>query len=137
MLILVLLLFILLLSFSNKDCIGVILLNDFIWINIIISLFIFNLIYYILFTIEIENFSNIDDKNKILSSIGICSKKCCPDYYNDTIVDERIKEGDIGNKYLTTSYSCNDGVRNTGCVCLNKKISNDVYDFLGTDNINK
>ena len=137
MLILVLLVFIILLSFSNKDCIGVILLNDFIWINIIISLFIFNLIYYILFTIEIENFSNINDNNKILSSIGICSKKCCPDYYNNNIVDERIKDGDIGNKYLTTSFSCNDGVRNSGCVCLHKKLPSDNYDFLGTDNINK
>ena len=54
----ILILFILLLSFTNKDCIGTILLNDFIWINIIISLIIFNIIYYLLFYLEIENFSN-------------------------------------------------------------------------------
>lgn len=133
MLILILLVFILLLSFSNKDCIGIILLNDFIWINIIISLFIFNIIYYILMTFEIENFSDISDNNEILTSIGICSKKCCPDYYNNNIIDDRIKDGDIGNKYLTTSFSCNDGVRNSGCVCLNTKISEDNKDYLGTD----
>ena len=137
MLILILLVFVILLSYSNKDCVGVILLNDFIWINIIISLFIFNLIYYVLFTIEIENFSDINDKNKILSSIGICSKKCCPDYYKNDIIDNRIKDDDIGKKYLTTSFSCNDGVRNSGCVCLNTKLSNDTYNFLGTDNVNK
>jgi len=137
MLIVILLVFILLLSFSNRDCVGVILMNDFIWINIIISLFIFNLIYYVLLTLEIENFANIEDKNNILTSIGICSKKCCPDYYNDNIVDNRIKEGDIGTKYLTTSFSCNDGVRNSGCVCLNKNLSNNDTNFLGTDNVNR
>jgi hypothetical protein len=132
MLILILIIFILLLSFINKDCVGIILLNDFIWINIIISLFIFNIIYYVLMSLEIENFSNINNDNKILSSIGICSKKCCPDYYKNDIDDDRIKEGDINNKYLTSSFSCNDGVRDRGCVCIKSKLSNDNKNLLET-----
>lgn len=132
MLILILIIFILLLSFSNKDCVGIIVLNDFIWINIIISLFIFNIIYFVLMSLENENFANVNDNNKILSSIGICSKKCCPDYYNNDIVDDRIKEGDIGNKYLTSSFSCNDGVRDRGCVCIKSKLSTDNKNLLET-----
>ena len=138
MLLIILLIFIMLISFSNKDCIGVILLNDFIWINVIISLLIFNIIFYTLITINVEKYTNINDENKILSSIGLCSKKCCPDYYNNNnnnnvIIDDRIKNDDIGKKYLTTSFSCNDGVRDKGCVCLNTKLSNENKNFLGTD----
>ncbi len=88
-------------------------------------------------TLEIENFSDLNNDNKVLSSIGICSQKCCPDYYYNNIKDDRIKDGDIGEKYLTTSFSCNDGVRNSGCVCLNKKLSNETTNYLGTDNVNK
>ena len=134
MFILILLIFVLLLSFSNKDCVGLVVMNDFIWLNIILSLFIFNIIYYVLMSLEIENFSDINKNNRILSSIGLCSAKCCPDYNNlDNIVDDRIKKEDIGTKYLTTSFSCNDGVRNSGCVCLNSKLDYEKDDYLGTD----
>ena len=129
MLLLILIIFIIILFFINRDCMSVIILNDYIWINIIIALLIFNLIYYFLLSLNIENFSNIKDNKRILNSIGICSKKCCPDYYNNNIKDSRVNK----NKYLTTSFSCNDGIRDSGCVCLNKNLSNTNNNFLGTD----
>lgn len=128
MLLIILSIFIIILLIKNKKCNNSIKINDYIFFNILLALVIFNLIYYILIPFNIENYSNIKEDNKILNSIGICSKKCCPDYYNDNIKDSRYNK----NKYLNTSFSCNDGVRNSGCVCLNKKLSNK-KNFLGTD----
>jgi len=83
-----------------------------------------------------ENFSNLTN-DKILPNLGICSKKCCPNYYQSKslpiVVDDRIKDSDIGTKYVTSNMSCSDGVKDKGCVCINKNMENNNYDFLNTN----
>jgi hypothetical protein len=89
---------------------------------------------------------NLQESNNIIPKLGLCSKKCCPNYYKPQlpdIIDNRINSNDIGTKYITSNISCSDGVRDIGCVCIDKDIlkyrydtkNNELknYDFLGTD----
>jgi hypothetical protein len=64
----------------------------------------------------------------ILSSynIGTCSKNCCATQWPVPIdFTERsgVKKSDVGygKKYTASNLTCNNGVRNTGCVCLTDK----------------
>lgn len=61
----------------------------------------------------------------ILSSynIGTCSKNCCATQWPVPIdLAERsgVKKSDVGfgKKYTASNLTCNNGVRDTGCVCL-------------------
>lgn len=61
----------------------------------------------------------------ILSSynIGTCSKNCCATQWPVPIdLAERsgVKKSDVGpgKKYKASNLTCNNGVRDTGCVCL-------------------
>jgi len=53
---------------------------------------------------------------------GICSKLCCFSGWPNSIIinDKNVSQSDIGTKYDTTNYNCNNGFT-TGCIC-NKKI---------------
>lgn len=80
------------------------------------------------------------DKNKnknknlikpILSSynIGKCSKNCCATQWPvpiDLMEKSKIKKSDVGpgKKYSTSNLTCNNGVINTGCVCLGNESKN-------------
>lgn len=50
----------------------------------------------------------------------ICSKKCCHIGWEAAVKidDDRIKDGEMGTKYNSSNINCNDGVYNTGCICL-------------------
>jgi hypothetical protein len=56
-------------------------------------------------------------------TLGVCSKNCCSTQWKTNIdVTERSKVKSIdvgpGKKYLTSNMTCNNGVINTGCVCI-------------------
>jgi hypothetical protein len=50
----------------------------------------------------------------------VCSKNCCstqwPTSISTQIIDPKINIDD----YLPTNLNCNDGIRDTGCVCKKK-----------------
>lgn len=50
----------------------------------------------------------------------ICSKKCCSTTWRSPveIKDNRINDKDIGTKYTSSNINCNDGIRDTGCICV-------------------
>ena len=83
------------------------------------------LLYFIIIMFYLnsqENFNtDIIHNDKIIPSIGVCSKSCCPNYYSDSLFN------DIGfdkSKYTTSNLTCRDGVRDVGCICLNKQNDN-------------
>jgi hypothetical protein len=54
-------------------------------------------------------------------NLGVCSKNCCATQWPLTInLTERskVKSTDIGKKYYTSNLTCNNGIINTGCLCL-------------------
>ena len=110
MLILYFILFIVL--FSSSDTLHKILIIELLWINFIYIILLFLMLNILL----VDTCEHFDDK--IIPSLGICSKNCCPDYWNNKMIDNRIKPGDIGQKYITSDMACSDGVRDIGCVCL-------------------
>lgn len=68
-----------------------------------------------------ENFANINDTDNIKNSLdlGLCSRKCCPPYWsNDKIIDNRIKDEEIGKSIYTSNLFCSNGDGNKGCICL-------------------
>lgn len=50
----------------------------------------------------------------------MCSQKCCfTGWHNNVIIkDDNIDTKDIGTKYLTSNFNCNNGINNTGCLCM-------------------
>lgn len=50
----------------------------------------------------------------------ICSKKCCTTEWPASvrIQDDRVPDADLGTKLLPSNINCNDGIKNTGCVCV-------------------
>jgi hypothetical protein len=57
-------------------------------------------------------------------NLGVCSKNCCATQWPVPInltersrIDPRL----IGSKYFRSNLTCNNGVINTGCVCLTSK----------------
>jgi hypothetical protein len=63
-----------------------------------------------------EPFKMFSDSNKEF----ICSKKCCATQWPTSVEidDNRVNNSDIGKKLLTSNIQCNDGLYNTGCVCV-------------------
>ncbi|AYV79290.1 MAG: hypothetical protein Faunusvirus8_7 [Faunusvirus sp.] len=65
---------------------------------------------------------------------SMCSKDCCSPQWPvgfDTDRDPRVQPGDVGTKYMPTSYTCsgtNAGDKGVGCPCVTKK----QYDMLGS-----
>lgn len=65
---------------------------------------------------KLENFKMFQESEKNL----ICSKKCCSTTWPTpiNINDKRINDTDIGTKYQASNINCNDGINDTGCVCV-------------------
>ena len=73
-----------------------------------------------------EKFSNSSTASSAypIESIGqgsiICAKSCCHSGWPNSIeIDETaygVKPGEMGTKFRSTSYGCNNGFT-TGCVC--------------------
>ena len=80
-----------------------------------------------LYKFKVESFDNKLKSNKPLKktyNLGVCSKNCCATQWPTSInVNEKskIKPNDIGSKYFTSNITCNNGIINTGCVCLTKE----------------
>jgi len=94
---------------------------------IIISLILLSLIYIIIshFNKKKEYFKNnktytFDDESY---NLGVCSKQCCATQWPVPInltEKSKITHDMVGKKYYTSNLTCNNGVINTGCVCLNQ-----------------
>lgn len=62
-------------------------------------------------------------KNNNSMNLGVCSKQCCGTQWPVPI---NLNKGSkniskyIGSKYFTSNLSCNNGVTDTGCVCLTR-----------------
>ena len=81
-------------------------------------------VFYLLFSKAKEGFhggSNLSGCYKM--DTNMCSPDCCgkqwPVSFNIR-KDPRIKEGELGTKYIATNMTCS-GKMGTGCVCADKK----------------
>jgi hypothetical protein len=67
-----------------------------------------------------EKFNNSTSTENASQNSIICAKSCCNSGWPASIeLDETIygvKPGDMGTKFRSTSYTCNNGFT-TGCVC--------------------
>lgn len=54
----------------------------------------------------------------------ICSQKCCFTGWKTDVqlTDNNVKDSDVGTKYFTSNINCNNGVQDTGCLCIDTKI---------------
>jgi hypothetical protein len=87
--------------------------------------------YFTSNTIKSSTRSNFNTSNKSINpvltyNLGVCSKNCCTNQWPVNInvtENSRIKPEQVGKgkMYSTSNLTCNDGVNNTGCVCLTKK----------------
>jgi len=77
---------------------------------------------------KLEKFSNKKKENKKKTyNLGVCSKNCCTTQWPvpiDLTENSNVKLNDIGTKYITSNMTCNNGVTNTGCVCLTNESKN-------------
>ena len=96
------------------------------------------LLYFVVLMLVVnlnEEFNNatFNNNDKIIPSLGKCAKECCPNYYSTGLFNDVV----IDDKYTTSNLTCRDGVRDAGCVCLNKQENNswNNYNLLGTDDI--
>jgi len=108
---------------NNDNCNIFSYLNLFL-IIIIISIIIISIIQY---NPNIEKFANITNSNDLQDNLnlGLCSRKCCPPYWsNEKIIDNRIKDEDIGKSIYTSNLFCSNGDGNKGCICLTDKSVN-------------
>jgi len=65
--------------------------------------------------------STTSDKQKQTYNLGTCSKNCCATQWNVPInlnENSKVNPADIGKKYFRSNMTCNNGILNTGCVCL-------------------
>jgi hypothetical protein len=108
------------------------------WIIIIIFLFIifnkfnYNNSEYFDINKEKKHLKNISTSKYNHSNItkaktynlGVCSKNCCATQWPvpiDITEKSKIDQKLIGEKYFRSNMTCNNGIINTGCVCLSKK----------------
>ncbi len=57
-------------------------------------------------------------------NLGVCSKNCCATQWQvpiDVTEKSKIKQGDIGSNLIRSNLTCNNGITNSGCVCLTKE----------------
>lgn len=88
---------------------------NIVWIVVII---IFTILSFITMYKNKELFDNKKYK------LGLCSKNCCSTQWNTPInvrENSKVDLKDVGKKYATSNLTCNNGIINTGCVCLDKK----------------
>lgn len=84
----------------------------------IVAIIIFAIITFITMYNNKEQFNNKNYK------LGLCSKNCCSTQWNTPVnVKEKSKVDllDIGKTYSTSNLTCNNGIIDTGCVCLDNK----------------
>jgi hypothetical protein len=85
-------------------------------ISIILSiLLIINICYN-----NYEYFDILKNKN---NKDAVCSKNCCTTQWNTNIdVTEKsnISVDEVIKNYNKTNLTCNNGITNTGCVCISK-----------------
>ena len=97
--------------------------------NTLVYLLVGLAIFFILTNTKKENFetnSGLTECYKM--DTNMCSAACCGQQWPlsfNTKNDPRIKEGELGDKYISTNMSCS-GTMGTGCICASKK----QYDFL-------
>ena len=110
---------------NNKSSCNIFTVLNILLIVIIITIFIFCYSSDYENFDELEHFSNINDDDGLINALdlGLCSKKCCPPYWsNEKIVDNRIKDEDIGKKIYTSNLFCSNGDGNKGCICLKDNV---------------
>jgi len=104
-----------------------------IWMMLILIICLCLIMNNIYSHVNNEYFNNkptIKDTPKPTYNLGTCSKNCCATQWNVPInLNEKSKvtPADIGKKYFTSNLTCNNGILNTGCVCLtpgSKKLLN-------------
>ena len=99
---------------------------NIIWIILILlfcSIISLLLIKYINYTSQYENYINDNTLSKSYN-LGVCSQNCCATQWTVPInltKNSKIHPNLIGKKYFTSNLTCNNGVNNTGCVCLTSK----------------
>jgi hypothetical protein len=108
------------------------------WMILILIICLFLIINNIYHHKNSEYFDNKKLVNKIIPTvkpdptynIGVCSKNCCATQWTTPInltENSKVNPADIGKKYFTSNLTCNNGILNTGCVCLtpeSKKLFN-------------
>ena len=71
---------------------------------------------------EAKRSKNIDPYNSY--NLGVCSKNCCATQWPvpiDVTENSNVRRGQLNKRYRTSNLTCNNGVMNTGCVCLTKE----------------
>lgn len=89
------------------------------WSWIITVIVIISIILLLVYFKQIELFTSS-------YNLGVCSKNCCSTQWPipiDVTEDSGISIKDA-QKYLTSNITCNNGVTNTGCVCLTEQTKN-------------
>lgn len=89
------------------------------WLWIITVIVIISIILLLVYFKQIELFTPS-------YNLGVCSKNCCSTQWPipiDVTEDSGISIKDA-QKYLTSNITCNNGVTNTGCVCLTEQSKN-------------
>ena len=92
--------------------------------NTLVYVLIAVVVFYLLSNKMNESFnggSNLKGCYKM--DTNMCSPDCCGKQWPlsfDLKKDPRIKEGELGTKYIPTNMTCS-GKMGTGCVCADKK----------------
>jgi len=92
--------------------------------NTLVYVLIAIVVFYLLSNKMKETFnggSNLKGCYKM--DTNMCSPDCCGKQWPlsfDVKRDPRIKEGELGTKYIATNMTCS-GKMGTGCVCADKK----------------
>jgi uncharacterized membrane protein len=85
-------------------------------IIILFFLFIVNICY--------NNYEYFDILKNKTNKNAVCSKNCCSTQWTTNIdVTEKsnITVDEVNNNYNKTNLTCNNGITNTGCVCISKE----------------
>lgn len=97
----------------NNNLIAIILLVIVLSITIYYKFFNYNEFFQ-------ENGFTTESIGYGLNNIGsnVCSKLCCFSGWPNSVIinDNDVSQSDIGTKYNTSNYNCNNGFT-TGCIC--------------------
>ena len=98
----------------NKDC-------RIMWLILILFVSLCLICNFLYKNRSSEFFNN---KKDISYNLGICSKDCCstqwPVPINQT-AKSTMRSKYIKSKYITSNLTCNNGIKDTDCVCLTKE----------------
>ena len=106
----------------NKDC-------KIFWMILILIVSVCLIIHTLYKQRLHEFFSNKKHKkSKTIQNpsynLGVCSKNCCATQWKvpiDVTERSKVKPEEIGKKYFRSNITCNNGIIDTGCVCLTKE----------------